>query len=76
MVAGSPGPGSATSTGTTPAGGSPEIPAGGDERIDVSVAEYLDAVAAIRQLRIGRHDREWTEVLAATTTKPTMIDLR
>jgi MoxR-like ATPase len=57
-------------------GSAPDAPVGEDEQIDVSIAEYLDAVAAIRKLRIARHDQEWTDVLAATTAKPTMVDFR
>jgi MoxR-like ATPase len=47
-----------------------------DEQVDVSIAEFLDAVAAARDLGIRPDHALWHSVLAATTEKPTTIDLR
>lgn len=60
--------------------GTPTATAQGDEtdteQVDVSIAEFLDALAAARQLKLGPgHDR-WVQVLAATTAKPSTVDLR
>jgi MoxR-like ATPase len=50
--------------------------ASGDEQVDVSIAEFLDAVAAARVLGIRPDHPRWHAVLAATTDKPATIDLR
>ncbi len=47
-----------------------------DELVDVSIAEFLDAVAAARELDIPPDHPRWPAVLAATTAKPSAIDLR
>jgi hypothetical protein len=46
------------------------------EQVDVSIAEFLDAVAAARQLKLGPGHPRWPQVLAATTAKPATVDLR
>jgi MoxR-like ATPase len=50
--------------------------AGVDDRVEVSIAEFLDAVAAARELRIRPDHPRWSAVLAATTSKPAGLDLR
>ena len=52
--------------------------AGGDdgEHVEVSIAEFLDAVGAARELGIRPGHPHWPAVLAATTTKPPSVDLR
>jgi MoxR-like ATPase len=54
---------------------SPGAPAE-QERVEVSIAEFLDAVAAASQLGIRPGHPRWDAVLAATTDKPATIDLR
>jgi MoxR-like ATPase len=60
--------------------GTPTATAGDDEmdteQVDVSIAEFLDAVAAARQLKLGPGHPRWPQVLAATTAKPATVDLR
>jgi MoxR-like ATPase len=46
------------------------------EHIDVSIAEFLDLVTAARSLGIRPGHPAWPDLLAATTTKPALVDLR
>jgi MoxR-like ATPase len=50
-------------------------PGGDDVHVDISIAEFLDAVAAARRLEIGPSDDRWPQLLAATTSKPPTIDV-
>lgn len=47
-----------------------------DEHVDVSIAEFLDAVVAARTLDLRPGHPRWSAVLAATTSKPVTVDLR
>ena len=47
-----------------------------DEHVDVSIAEFLDAVAAARRLGVRPGHPRWPDLLAATTSKPATVDLR
>jgi MoxR-like ATPase len=44
--------------------------------VDVSIAEFLDAAAAARELGIRPGHPMWAQVLQATTSKPATLDLR
>jgi len=59
-------------------GGSPGGGPGGepDGEVAVSIAEFLDAVAAARRLGIRPGHPRWSAVMAATTAKPGILDLR
>jgi MoxR-like ATPase len=50
--------------------------AGDGDRVDVSIAEFLDAVAAARELGIRPDHPRWPALLVATTSKPAGLDLR
>jgi MoxR-like ATPase len=47
-----------------------------DEHVEVSIAEFLDAVVAARTLHVRPGHPRWPDVLAATTTKPQTLELR
>lgn len=46
------------------------------DQVDISIAEFLDVVTAARSLGIRPGHPSWPDLLAATTTKPTLVDLR
>jgi MoxR-like ATPase len=50
-------------------------PADDDERVDVSIAEFLDVAAAARTLGVGPGHPSWSAVLGATTAKRTELEL-
>lgn len=58
-----------------PQGGTPEDTVN-DEHVEVSIAEFLDAVVAARTLSVRPGHPRWPDVLAATTTKQQTLELR